>query len=586
MTLQGFRSFRDTTSVRLGPFATIVGKNDTGKSSILHALNAFFNGVLDEADFNRDQSLDEPITIQVCFADLPETIQLEEGIDTTLAEENLLDEDCNVTLKRIYTKKTIKKPKSVLVTHDYLDREYQNLCSLKEAQLNDKGRSLGLDFKKSGAGVTNKSKRQAIREEAARRQKVKGRVELEPGEALLKLFEYLPEFDLFPADFRLSEEDTAFQKEFKAVVETAVSSIPGRSDIEKGIEEEIDNEIAKIHGFLLQHTDEVTSIKAKPSFKWKDLVSFYLECKDKQGKSIAFGKRGSGLRRLLMVAYFQYVAQRGSVADSPKAQIYAIEEPETYLHPGAQRILLKSFEDIATSHQVIVSSHSPVFGGSTDLANLALVSRENGVTRVHQIPELDLLMVTQELGIDPSDQIFGFKACVFVEGDGDIEFLEAVAMLLKGAGKVGSTFPESGVGLLALGGADNLRHWITRKTMKRVNRRFGVLIDSDKKDPGHSVPQRKLNWKVACEAEGGTVFITRKREIENYLHPQAINRDRGKADPFDDFTDMKALFGENVIKAVKKMTVGELLERDFHIENGEEHHEILEIIEKFLSLAG
>jgi putative ATP-dependent endonuclease of OLD family len=43
VTLQGFRSFKERIEVSLGSFTTIVGKNDTGKSSILYALDAFFN---------------------------------------------------------------------------------------------------------------------------------------------------------------------------------------------------------------------------------------------------------------------------------------------------------------------------------------------------------------------------------------------------------------------------------------------------------------------------------------------------------------------------------------------------------------
>ena len=584
VTLQGFRSFKERIEISLGPFTTIVGKNDTGKSSILYALDAFFNSKLDEADFNRDQGPDDPIVIEVSFTDLPPTIQVEEGIDTTLVEENLLDEHGFLTVKRVFTKKNLKKPKTFIVASDYTDTEYQNPCSLKEAQLNEKGRALSLDFKKSGAGITNKSKREAIRKKAIERNEAKETIEFEPDEGLLKLLDHLPEFNLFQADFRLSEEETSFQREFKAVIETAVSKIPGRSDIEKGVEQEIDNEVSKIHQCLLQHTDEVASIKARPSFKWKDLVSFYLECEDRQGKSIQLGKRGAGLRRLLMVAYFQYLAQRESVPDRPRTQIYGIEEPETYLQPGAQRTLLRSFETIASRDQVLVTSHSPVFAGSTDISSVVLVTRENGVTKVQQGEDVELEKVAKELGVEPSDQVFGFKGCIFVEGEKDIEFLEAVAKILKEAGHIPRTLSDVGVGIIAFGGSDNLRHWITRNSLKRINRRYAILIDSDRKLLSDNVPQRKLNWKKQCEDEGGLFFITKKRELENYLHREAIKKDRGKDDAFDDFTDMKARFGDNVITAVKHMSADHILERDKYVENGQERHEILEIIQACLSL--
>jgi len=197
---------------------------------------------------------------------------------------------------------------------------------------------------------------------------------------------------------------------------------------------------------------------------------------------------------------------------------------------------------------------------------------------------VELEKVAKELGVEPSDQVFGFKGCIFVEGEKDIEFLEAVAKILKGAGHIPRTLSDVGVGIIAFGGSDNLRHWITRNSLKRINRRYAILIDSDRKSLSDNVPQRKLNWKKQCEDEGGLFFITKKRELENYLHREAIKKDCGRDDAFDDFTDMKALFGENVITAVKHMSADQILERDKYDENGEEHHEILEIIQACLSL--
>lgn len=213
--IQGFRAFKEMNEVGLGSFTTIVGKNDTGKSNILHALDIFFNGSPDDGDFNRDQDADAPIIIQVSFSELPASLQLEESVDTDLATENLLDLQHNLTVRKTYTRKNPKKSKVIYMVEDFVDSQYQNLCSLKGAQLNDKGKSLGLDFKKSGAGITNKSKREAIRKITSEKNISKASVEIEPAEVASKVLDYLPDFYLFKADESLSEEGTAFQKEFK-----------------------------------------------------------------------------------------------------------------------------------------------------------------------------------------------------------------------------------------------------------------------------------------------------------------------------------------------------------------------------------
>jgi len=586
VALHGFRPFRDRVVISLGPITTLVGKNDAGKSALLHALNAFFNDVIDEADFNNGFDPNAPITIECSFVDLPEKLELEEGVYTTFLDENLVDHQRRLTIRKSFSRKSLKKPKISLLVNDYAESQYMNLCSLREADLNKRGNEVGLDLKKSGAGITNKSKRAALRAHAEAKGFQKKVLEIEPAEVLLRILELLPDYNLFQADVRLSEEETSFQKEFKAVVEMAISKIPARGDVEQVVEKEIDNEVGKIHGFLLQHTDEVASLKARPSFKWKDLVSFHLECKDNQGASIAFGKRGSGLRRLLMVAYFQYLSQRGRSGESLMNYLFAIEEPETFLHPGAQRALLGSLEEVARHAQVVVTSHSPVFAGGTEIPNLVLVRREGGRAEAIQGQNLDTLRVAEELGVDPSDQVFGFKACVFVEGESDVYFLTKAVELLKADGCVDATFQEKGIGLIALGGGDSLKHWIARDCLKKINMKFGVLVDSDRKNAEEEVPTRKHQFKEKCEADGGVFFITRKREIENYLHPAAIYTRDGAPPVFDDFSDMRALFGDDVHRAVGRMNATQLLERDVYVRDGKESHEILEIIGGFLSLAG
>lgn len=89
-----------------------------------------------------------------------------------------------------------------------------------------------------------------------------------------------------------------------------------------------------------------------------------------------------------------------------------------------------------------------------------------------------------------------------------------------------------------------------------------------------------------CEDQGGIFFITRKREIENYLHPNAIERSGRTLVPFDDFTDMKINFGSNVYKVIREMSCEEIFEMDRYEENGVEHHELKEIVHKFLALPG
>ncbi|MEA3339863.1 MAG: hypothetical protein U9R15_07845 [Chloroflexota bacterium] len=176
-----------------------------------------------------------------------------------------------------------------------------------------------------------------------------------------------------------------------------------------------------------------------------------------------------------------------------------------------------------------------------------------------------------------------YYVAVFVEGPGDIMFFRTVASKLKQAGYLKADFDDTQIGFLPFGG-DLLGHWIRSEAIQKLTRRFGVVVDSDRKSPRHSIPGRKLQWKQACEKVGGRFFILRKRESENYLHPDAIARAGHKLAPYDDFTDMKATFGSNIIKVIGEMSAEEILERDRYEEDGFSHHELKEIVEAFLAL--
>jgi putative ATP-dependent endonuclease of the OLD family len=80
---------------------------------------------------------------------------------------------------------------------------------------------------------------------------------------------------------------------------------------------------------------------------------------------------GSGMRNLIVMALFRAYAQtfKGDA-------IIAIEEPEIYLHPHAQRSLCKLFEELVLSgNQILYSTHSATFIDVARTDRIVLVER-------------------------------------------------------------------------------------------------------------------------------------------------------------------------------------------------------------------
>lgn len=589
--IENYGPFKSLQQVKIGNLSTIIGKNDVGKSFILRALNLFFEKKpkIEENDVHKESDPGDDVVIEVAFDSLPPHIELEDGIQTTFNEEMLLDENGCLRIKKIFPRDDLTRFQLFLIANDFRDNNYAELVNLKETELNTKCQECNIEAIRSGRGITNKSKREALRQKAEEEHiGINLRdINISKNDRLRKSIEdNFPDFDLFQTDTSLGIGETSFQKEFRPIVYAAAEQEDvqeSKNIFTENIKKALQKEIDKIFEYFKQHTDVFTSLKVKPDFFWDKAVTFDIIGNDNHGIQLSLDKRGSGLKRLLMVSFFQYMAARNAAQDCNC--VFAIEEPENCLHPGLQRELINSFNQIANKGgQIIVTSHSPVFAGASPAEELILIIREKGEAKVIQFPELNLIKVAEELGVEPSDQITCYNACVFVEGIADIHFLKTVARTLKNSGVVEYDFEDKNIGFIPFGG-DNLKHWINLRALNRLNRRFGVVIDSDKENEAETINQKKINWKQKCEQDGGIFFITKKREMENYLHSGAIQRKGGFRDiVFNDYTDMKKEFGDNVYKAIDSITSDEILERDHYIDGSNEHHEMKEMIEELLNL--
>ena len=111
VTLKNFRGYRNETTVLFSNLTTFVGRNDIGKSTILEALDIFFNEgkgciSLDKEDINKRASNegDDEVIIAVEFFKLPDSLVIDESNRTTLAAEYLLTESNTLKIVKRYPK--------------------------------------------------------------------------------------------------------------------------------------------------------------------------------------------------------------------------------------------------------------------------------------------------------------------------------------------------------------------------------------------------------------------------------------------------------------------------------------------------
>ena len=122
---------------------------------------------------------------------------------------------------------------------------------------------------------------------------------------------------------------------------------------------------------------------------------------------------GTGLGQVLAMLYV--------VVTSDDPRVIIIDEPNSFLHPGAIRRLFQIFQD-HDRHQYIVATHSPDAVMSVQNKRILLVEREDMVSTVQGVnveSNADLDKMLNTIGTRRSD-IFGMDAVIWVEGKTDV----------------------------------------------------------------------------------------------------------------------------------------------------------------------
>jgi putative ATP-dependent endonuclease of the OLD family len=523
---ENFGPYNILNETKFGNFSTIVGENDSGKSHILHAIKVFLDDdIVEERHIHENADQDERVIIEIAFADILERIEIEKGVESTFKDELLVNTEGLLRITKIYSK-SLFQIRTYIETLDFNNEYFRGLSRFNRHELNSLCKNFNITSCLSGRGATNKRKRIELRAKAKELNipLTEGTMPLE-GNLRKKIFSLLPHSRLFEPSTIFNENENSFREFLSPVVDRAVED-PKISKIRESFVRAIDTALAKemkkismiLKGYL---GESFVDLGIKPKYYWHKAVEFEIIGRDNSGVEVSINSRGSGIKHLFMVAFFQYLSENEENIDN---LILLIEEPENCLHPRLQRDLARSLRNLADKgYQIILTSHSPVFAGESPIDDLILVKRVNGKAETVQYPDLNPDDIAEQLGIEPSDQIVGYRACVFLEGHKDVLFWQTISSKLKECSINEEDFNDKKIGFIIHGG-ENLKYWINSKAIKKLNRYFAVIIDSDRESESDNIPGKKIRWEKEVEALGGRFFIMRKREIENYIHPKAIMR--------------------------------------------------------------
>jgi len=523
--VQNFRAFADSGELEFGQLTAIVGRNDAGKSGLIHALDVFFNppkkGGLDLNDIHKKDT-NEKAVIEIAFH--PDKlrqplIQLDAKNRIHVVDDRVVDSAGLLRVRATFSTKG--KESFELLIQDTDDDDLFPLCLKGHDELLALLDARGLPAVRAGK-ETNEEKRVALRQHAEAKGTAMREAWVEAGSAEKAVREALPEFIFFSDSPKLAIGETPVQNQFKGVVERALAAHEGAQALEDAIRGTVQGEFDKLYDKLTRLTDTVTGLRAEPKVSWKKAVDgISLWWSDATGIDLPYERRGAGVRRLFMVAYFQYEAAASlHEVDGPR-YVFAIEEPEVHLHPGAQRDLEEALHDLGDlNHSVVFSTHSPVFASSTSAEHLVLVRRAGVSATAEQPPAVAPEDVAHELGVEASDRLVGKNHVVLVEGPGDVEFYTAVLQELHSGNH--TQLDPADILFLQCGGNGNLRFVVTTNCIDDAGLKWCVLVDSDRASAGGPPGPETQRIQSSCPKTCLAFRHLERTAIENYLDSGAI----------------------------------------------------------------
>lgn len=564
--LENFRSYYGKQEIIVENFTAFIGKNDQGKSTVLEAIDIFINdgkGAVktetDDLNVKAKNQNSNSFRIGLVFRDFPEQIIIDAENPTNLKDEFLLNKDGNLEIWKTYMNGKLKET-CIKCYHPANDDILKNLLRKKIKELQDivNEKKLVCSDKRKSALL-----RKAIRESYANLifEDIEIVVDSEDAKKIWEqLVNYLPVYALFHADRKNQDMDSEVQDPLKIAIE----QIFKREDIQNqlnNIASQIENEINNIAQRTINKFKKVSEQEAqiKPdipevtSLKWKELYKNIGFITDNE---VPLNKRGSGFRRLMLLSFF--LAEVEKQQNNTKVHtIYAIEEPETSLHPELQKVLLESLIKLSEDekYQIIITTHSPQFIRILPKETIRYV--ENG--RVEGFNDTVVNKIIQNLGILPNVG----KVIWCVEGKNDEKFLRNINQNIPELKNIIDIESSINSGLLAfniMNGA-NCGDYIDRHITKNTNAIEFHLYDKDK-DSKYSREILKVNQRK----DGSKGVLTNKREIENYTPKELIESELNiklESTNWDELDVAKEISGKINMKEgdVKSMLCGRLSQK-------------------------
>lgn len=370
-----YRSIKKTERLSLGNPTVIVGPNNEGKSNIIHALILCVRFICAPRDslltrsWEYNWTEDFPIGLQKRQPNGESVFQIE--LSLSAAERESFRQ--SVGSKNNGTLKIVVKMGMGTPTFDVLKQ------------------GGGKEAMRTGAVKIRKFLRQHLR--------IQYIPAVRTADGAREVIRQLIEDDL-----EQIEETEEYLNALQAITDL-------QRPILKGLSE-------KLAGSLKEFLPAIKTVHIRSAFEAKQraLRSTY-DIQIDDGTETSLYRKGDGVQSLAALALIKHavIPNREGMA-----LVLAIEEPESHLHPSAIHRLQDVIADLSRKHQVVISTHCPLFVDRRDVSKNIIVNNKSAraARDVHEIREA--------LGVRVSDNLRNAELVLIVEGETDRITLDCI----------------------------------------------------------------------------------------------------------------------------------------------------------------
>ena len=398
VSVNRFRGYDEPVRVEIDNLCVLVGRNDIGKSTLLEALDIFFNEgkgcvKLDKDDINKKclETGEDCVEIEVEFTELPKNILIDAMNETTLADEYLLSAEGTLQVIKRYP--GAGKEKVFIRANHPVNPECKDLLLKKIQDLKKTLEEQGLDCQDK---TKSAELRKAIWQGQANLKLESCEIEIAKMDSKNiweQLKAYMPLYTLFQSDRKNADSDDEVQDPMRIAVKEILGDPTIQANL-TAVAETVKARLETVAARTLTKLQELNPTIAKsldpqipdPSnLKWADVFKSVSISGD---DDIPINKRGSGVKRLVLISFFRAEAERRQAESNLPNVVYAIEEPEASQHPEHQRGLTDALIALSDAEhtQVILTTHSPEIVKRLKFENILLVTgvSPNRISSVQQ----------------------------------------------------------------------------------------------------------------------------------------------------------------------------------------------------------